>query len=472
MQHQKRKRFTLAVVLMLSLVISSCSSSNESAGDQETDSNSRTVELETVSYESLSSTYHLAGTLEADQDILVSFEADGRVISLEAVEGDSVAAESPLARLESDQYELQLSRANAAMLQTEAAVSNAEAALEAAKAGVSSSEAQIRSAEANLQQMKNGAREQEVEQVQNIVDLAASAYNKSKTDLDRAANLYEQGLVTLNEYEKAQLSFSSAQKDLNNANAELSLVLEGATKEQLETASAGVEQAKAAKQSALASQLQAIAGMKQAEAAYKEALVGQEQAQLALSKATLEAPISGVILEKMIEVGQLTGAGQSAYRLGRIDQLKVLLPVPDNEINEWKEGETVNFELYNEERTGTVNKIYPSTNADTGSINVEVTILNPKLDWAPGQVVQASRQNSANKGITVPVEAVISSGNELYVFKAIEGKAVKTNVEISDMLNNRLIIFSGLNENDQIVVSGADLLFDGDSIQTAEGSSE
>jgi multidrug resistance efflux pump len=52
----------------------------------------------------------------------------------------------------------------------------------------------------------------------------------------------------------------------------------------------------------------------------------------------LKAPISGVVLEKFVSNGQMVNAGSSIYRLGRTDQLKVLLPVPDKEIKEWKAG--------------------------------------------------------------------------------------------------------------------------------------
>ena len=96
--------------------------------------------------------------------------------------------------------------------------------------------------------------------------------------------------------------------------------------------------------------------------------------------------------------GQQVNPGDAIYKLGRTDQLKVLLPVPDKEIKEWKVGDQVSVTLYDQAKTGTGNKIYPQTNAGTGTISVEVVIPNKELDWVPGQVVKANRVTSDNTG--------------------------------------------------------------------------
>ena len=127
--------------------------------------------------------------------------------------------------------------------------------------------------------------------------------------------------------------------------------------------------------------------------------------------------------------GQHINPGDAIYKLGRTDQLKVLLPVPDKDIKEWKVGDKVSVTLYDKDKTGKVIKIYPQTNAGTGTISVEVVIPNNKLEWVPGQVVKANRVTSDNNGILVPIEAVMSNGSNPYVFKEVKGKAVKTEVK-------------------------------------------
>lgn len=61
---------------------------------------------------------------------------------------------------------------------------------------------------------------------------------------------------------------------------------------------------------------------------------------------------------------------------------------------------------------------------------MEVIIPNEKQDWIAGQVVKAGLKQSGSKVILVPVMAVISNGGKPHAFRAVNGKAVKTAVEV------------------------------------------
>lgn len=193
---------------------------------------------------------------------------------------------------------------------------------------------------------------------------------------------------------------------------------------------------------------------------------------LASGKDWLKAPVQGVVLNKLVSKGQLVAAGTPAYRLGRINELKVLLPVPDYEIKEWRLGDTLTLTLYGESREGRVTNINPATNKGTGTIGVEVKLPNPKHDWHPGQMVQVSKKSNGEEGMFVPVQSVINRGEkEPYVFVAIDGKAVKKSVQIGTISGQYLEITAGLTMGEQVVSRGADRLFDGDRIETG-GSGE
>lgn len=189
-------------------------------------------------------------------------------------------------------------------------------------------------------------------------------------------------------------------------------------------------------------------------------------------KDQLKSPIGGVIINKLVTKGQLVGAGTPAYRIGQIDQLKVVLPVPDYEIDLWRTGDMVTLTLYGERREGQVERINPATNKGTGTIGVEVRLANPERDWHPGQLVQVARNATGDAGIFVPVQSVINRGEkEPYVFVAVDGKAAKRSVQIGAIAGQYLEIRSGLSIGEQVVSRGADRLFDGDAIE-AGGSGE
>jgi RND family efflux transporter MFP subunit len=210
-----------------------------------------------------------------------------------------------------------------------------------------------------------------------------------------------------------------------------------------------------------------------ARASYNQAVIAQEVAATTLAKTQLRAPINGTIIAKLSSTGTMVSAGSPVYQVGNIDTLKVVLPVPDREISAWKEGETIPLDLYGQKRDGKVVKIFPATNQSTGTIGVEVQLANPKHDWFAGQVVKAIKTVKGQSGIYVPVEAVISRGNDdAHVFVNLGGKAVKTAVTIGQITNDKLEIQSGLKEGDQLIVKGVDRLFDGDPIEAAGGTKQ
>jgi multidrug efflux pump subunit AcrA (membrane-fusion protein) len=131
----------------------------------------------------------------------------------------------------------------------------------------------------------------------------------------------------------------------------------------------------------------------------------------------------------------------------------------------------ITLSLYQEKREGKVVRIYPTTNQGTGTISVEVEVPNPRRDWFPGQVVNASRTAAVKEGLFVPVEAVLSRGEgQPYVFLVVGDKAVKAFVTTGEIFNNQFELLSGVKDGDQIVVKGADRLFDGDLIKQAGGA--
>lgn len=254
-----------------------------------------------------------------------------------------------------------------------------------------------------------------VSQADTALDKAQVAYQQAKDDFSRAEQMFNQKAIAQVDYENAQNRFAIAERDYLQARQAYGLI--------------------------------------------------------SPDKSLLKSPISGTVIAKLSTVGQLAGAGTPIYRVGRIDPLKVLLPVPDRDILSWHVGDVITVTLYREKREGKVTRIYPTTNQGTGTISVEVEVPNTQRDWFPGQIVNASRTAVMKEGLFVPVEAVLSRGEaKPYVFLAVGDKAVKTYVTTGELINNQLEILSGVKDEDQVVVKGADRLFDGDLIKQAGGA--
>lgn len=256
-----------------------------------------------------------------------------------------------------------------------------------------------------------------VAESENALEKARVGYQKAKDDFARIQQLYNQGALSKSDFESAQNSFTVAEKDFLLAQQSYELVGPGG---------------------------------------------GQ-------GKDRLGSPISGTVIARLASVGQLVSAGTPVYRIGQIDNLKVLLPVPDKEISRWHAGDKITLLLYEDTREGRVTRVYPATSQGTGTIGVEVSVPNPRHDWHPGQVVRARYVDESREGLFIPVEAVLNHGlDKPYVFLISGDKAVQTPVTTGALFDNRLEITSGIKPGDQVVIKGADMLFDGNTIKQAE----
>lgn len=405
----------LTVMMVASVLATTACNSKQPAATVQSQTEAKQVEALTVKAGKASRISELSGTLQPVEEATVSFEVAGRITQLSVNEGDHVKAGDVLARLDASDYSLQLARANSTVAQTGAA----------------------------LDKTNNGARQEEVIQSKAVLDKATVSYQKALDDFKRMERLYQEKAISLNDYENAQNRLTIAEKDLLTAKQSYALTVEGAR----------VEDRQAQRST------------------YDQAVIGKQIAALTLSKTQLRAPISGTVISKMSSIGQLTSVGTPVYRIGNIESLKVVLPVPDREISAWKEGDSVTLSVYGKTREGKVTKLFPSTNQSTGTIGVEVTVANPQHDWFAGQVVKATRPLESKEGIFLPVEAVISRGEEKpSVFVVTNNKAVKTSVTIGELIGNQLEITSGLQTGQQVVVKGVDRLFDGDPIEITGGN--
>ena len=411
-KYKKQIAAVVAIILLISIIAISCSKNKPTTEDKAV--TDKTVEIIKLGKTKQQINSELSGNLLPLEEVTVSFETGGRITSLPLKEGDYVQAGSVIAQIDDTDYSLELDNAKAAVDQTKA----------------------------SLDQVENGATEHEKIQTQTMRDKARANYDKTKADYDRAEELHRQGIISQSDFEKLQTALIVAEKDLQNAEQALASVIEGPRSE-------------------IKAQTRAV---------YQQAVVRQEKASVLLQKTRLKAPISGTIITKLGDVGQLIGAGTPVYKIGSINKLKVVLPVSDREISQWQVGKTVTLDLYGQKRDGIVKYIYPATNQGTGTIGAEVWLENPEHNWFAGQVVKATRTLREKEALWAPIDAVVSPGSEKpCVFLLKDNKAVKTPVTIGELVNDHLEIISGVNEGDVIIASGADRLFDGDPVKPLGG---
>ncbi|MCF0069644.1 efflux RND transporter periplasmic adaptor subunit [Dyadobacter sp. CY261] len=186
-----------------------------------------------------------------------------------------------------------------------------------------------------------------------------------------------------------------------------------------------------------------------------------------LSDTRLYSPISGVLLTKGAEVGEITGTGTPLFVVADISTVKAVAYIPEGELHNIKLGQeaTVLVSSLNETFKGKITEVGSAADPSSRAFTVKITIRNPKLLIRPGMIAEA-KINSGEKSefLAVPTEAVLKNLDNqsiVYVVDKGKNKAFERKVSLGRLTDNYIEILAGLHPGDVIVTSGQNKLTNG-----------
>ena len=110
-----------------------------------------------------------------------------------------------------------------------------------------------------------------------------------------------------------------------------------------------------------------------------------------LAKSTIKAPAAGWLETMHLEQGEQIAAGAPAATILDMDELKIVVAVPQTNISEVELGDPVNVNIAGAGmRKGVVTKIASISSTTTRTFDVEVTVPNPGRELRAGMTVEAN----------------------------------------------------------------------------------
>jgi RND family efflux transporter MFP subunit len=201
--------------------------------------------------------------------------------------------------------------------------------------------------------------------------------------------------------------------------------------------------------------------------AYKAAKQGLRVGNFNQKLSKIYAPMSGRILRKIAEQGELITPFAPALILGTggaATQLTV--GVTDREIVQLKKGypATVKLDAYpGEIFSAQITQIAQIVNPATGTFEVELAVNPQGKQFISGFVGRAEILPPGNKQIlAVPIESLVEAdGNRAFVFVYKNDKVQKRAVELTRIIGDKIGISNGIVLGEEVVVKGANFLKDG-----------
>lgn len=206
--------------------------------------------------------------------------------------------------------------------------------------------------------------------------------------------------------------------------------------------------------------------------------VALAQAETNLAYSYIRAPFPGYVAERNLDTGSyVTSATASTSTMSRgimslhdINTVRVLIEVVERDIPLVKIGQKAELraEAYPDQVfEGTVTRIVQTLNRATRTMTVEIDLPNKDRRLKGGMFARVEvTVGTHHQALQIPIDAVSRLEDTQYIYVVREGKAQRVDVEIGARNNNLVEILKGLSGDEQVVVSGKDLVQDGTSVQT------
>ena len=367
------------------------------------------------------------GYIVAHHKINVNSKVTGRLAWIGVEKGDKVKEGQVLVRLEDEEFRAQYEQARGA----------------------------VENAKAYLEELQNGSRPQEIQQAQHNLDEARATAANDKITLDRTKQLVAQGVLSKQALDDAVGKYDASQQRMNSLQQAFTLAKIGPRPEELARARGALIQA-------------------EGQAAY---------AKSQLDATVIRAPVSGTILERKAEKGELVtstfasgaegGPQGSVVALADLNDLQVELDIAQDDFARLKPRQKaiVTVDAFPDRKyDGYIAEISPEANRQKATVQVKVQIekpdqylrpdMNSTVKFLADEDKSASRQQT---GAVVPTSAVVDRDGKKVVFLVFQGKAMRREVHVLGPRSGGFLV-DGLVGGESIVTGPPETLKDGQKI--------
>jgi membrane fusion protein, copper/silver efflux system len=173
-------------------------------------------------------------------------------------------------------------------------------------------------------------------------------------------------------------------------------------------------------------------------------------------------PLSGVVIEKLVQQGQYVNTGEVLFNIADLSRVWVDIEIFDNEVPYVRVGQQVEIRSAIEHGmkfTGKISYVYPFHDPKTHTVKARVEMPNPRQMLKPDMFVNATIKVPLARGIVVPVTAVMDSGKRQVVWvETTPGVFEPRDVQVGERTDDLVQIISGLKTGEKVAVSGAYLI--------------
>jgi RND family efflux transporter MFP subunit len=201
----------------------------------------------------------------------------------------------------------------------------------------------------------------------------------------------------------------------------------------------------------------------------EQARVARDRALLDLQRATVRAPFTGYVAERLQQAGEYVTPGMPVARLVDTRNVEVVAHAPIANASSIRIGQTVRVRDDTRTIESRVQSVVPV--GDERSRLLEMRIALNEAEWPIGSPVRVELSGATQQAaITVPRDAVIQRQGASYVFRVDEkNTAERVSVRVGAGRNSDVEVTGDVHADDQIVVRGGERLQPGQTVAIQDG---
>jgi membrane fusion protein (multidrug efflux system) len=154
---------------------------------------------------------------------------------------------------------------------------------------------------------------------------------------------------------------------------------------------------------------------------------------LELSRTTIRAPFSGMIVRRHLDVGATVNDGTDVYDIADLDPLYADVNVPERHVLRLEPDQTVRLaaDATAEVVSARIERIAPSVDPATGTVKVTLAVIG-ETSLRPGAFVRVDIVTDTHlEALVVPRSALVAEGRRWHMFRLDEGEETVEQLEVS-----------------------------------------
>lgn len=217
--------------------------------------------------------------------------------------------------------------------------------------------------------------------------------------------------------------------------------------------------------------LQAKSNLKNAQAGYDGMKASLEMARKNFENSEFTAPVSGYIAELNLEVGEMVNSGMIIAGIVNSQKLMLKTGISESDIPYVKKGDSVTISYRGKKYDAEVSGVGMRPKTGGNNYPVEIKLNNKNMELYPGMVVEGRIFSRTFENV---LYTSIDNLREKYDQQTVyiindQNRAELHIVKLGEKVSNNVIITSGLESGDQLVIDGIDSITENALVEVRNG---